>query len=766
MDFCICLDKFRVGDAPLQRFPWLGFDHGTEPHDFHNYPTVYSWDQDLITRLRASSQLPEPKRTDSSSILAFLQAWLFVGAVESALGLRLTTSEFVRQTPKGMFVSLAFLRPAVASWSLNVGQLPIETQKQKRRHLQTILAEIQHWSYTLNCWAPRFDWKSETKVKKPDPIKSYEDFDYNLERLSCLITLVGEILNTVKSYLASDLDGEGALTGFRGAYTDTASARLVWRLTQAGWCQYMARVLTEHRFSVAEFATFWPSAMPKFETERHRRCSYSRCIGYDVDTANYQTRHVCKDRECGIVNTPSLLEGVRYVLEAGGIPVIDLDLDEDGEGQRIAQLKVVNALSQTTIIRYAAFSHVWSDGLGSCTEDGLPYCQIQQLFKAAAGCGYGWVWVDSLCVPKQENLRQLAIQRMAQTYSQSAVTIIHDRTLMSLRFSEPGGRNDRTDIELVLLKLIVSPWMQRLWTLQEALLSPNLVFRFANCMVTGENLSRYALQAVRSQINPVNQTLAREASRVLHHSWSGNLESPKLGDIGRMLRLRATSKARDETLAIAGILGVDARRLLEEKPEHRMKCLLKLLKFVPSSIIFLDGARMPEIGWRWAVKSMLRQERPDNAALSAAGLTTGKFASGVQAECLDNGGLLASFTVLKLGRRASLNDTASSQADSVWAVTPETTWKIIPGDSFVFGDFEFDAILTNPHLQDLRDIWLGVAVLSTDDNNLGHADGEVTVYAYARRVILRDMSKSNTSSAKANPSIPAQIQLNTKVLLT
>ena len=39
-----------------------------------------------------------------------------------------------------------------------------------------------------------------------------------------------------------------------------------------------------------------------------------------------------------------------------------------------------------------------------------------------------------------------------------------------------------------------------------------------------------------------------------------------------------------------------------------------------------------------------------HAVLSAAGLTTGKFAAGIQDECLDTGGLLPSFTVLKLSR--------------------------------------------------------------------------------------------------------------------
>jgi hypothetical protein len=63
---------------------------------------------------------------------------------------------------------------------------------------------------------------------------------------------------------------------------------------------------------------------------------------------------------------------------------------------------------------------------------------------------------------------------------------------------------------------------------------------------------------------------------------------------------RTTSKMEEEPVVFASLLGLDVGELLVTPPEHRQKKPFSLLDEVPQHVIFHDGARIPEDGWRWA----------------------------------------------------------------------------------------------------------------------------------------------------------------------
>ena len=81
------------------------------------------------------------------------------------------------------------------------------------------------------------------------------------------------------------------------------------------------------------------------------------------------------------------MDGVRGMLEKEEVPVVVL------EGGQLA----VKGASEGP---YVAISHVWADGLGSTTEEGLPRCQVERLSKLASqllpGGGFRQ---DGPCVP-------------------------------------------------------------------------------------------------------------------------------------------------------------------------------------------------------------------------------------------------------------------------------------------------------------------------------------------------------------------------------
>ncbi|KAJ0422945.1 hypothetical protein BJY00DRAFT_62434 [Aspergillus carlsbadensis] len=69
--------------------------------------------------------------------------------------------------------------------------------------------------------------------------------------------------------------------------------------------------------------------------------------------------------------------------------------------------------------------------------------------------------------------------------------------------------------------------------------------------------------------------------------------------------IRATSKAEDETLCVAGVLGLDVQPLLECDKADRMKTFLSLLDTIPPDLIFAPGPRLQDAGFGWAATSFL-----------------------------------------------------------------------------------------------------------------------------------------------------------------
>jgi hypothetical protein len=63
---------------------------------------------------------------------------------------------------------------------------------------------------------------------------------------------------------------------------------------------------------------------------------------------------------------------------------------------------------------------------------------------------------------------------------------------------------------------------------------------------------------------------------------------------------RTTSNMEDEPVVFASLLGLDVSELLVTPCEQRQKKLFSLVEDLPQTIIFHDGPRIPEDGWRWA----------------------------------------------------------------------------------------------------------------------------------------------------------------------
>jgi hypothetical protein len=71
----------------------------------------------------------------------------------------------------------------------------------------------------------------------------------------------------------------------------------------------------------------------------------------------------------------------------------------------------------------------------------------------------------------------------------------------------------------------------------------------------------------------------------------------------------STSKTSDETLAICGLLNLNALELTNLPPEQCMQTFFLHIQKLPNDIIFLNDVKLNDVQFNWAPKTlMLRSE--------------------------------------------------------------------------------------------------------------------------------------------------------------
>lgn len=125
-------------------------------------------------------------------------------------------------------------------------------------------------------------------------------------------------------------------------------------------------------------------------------------------------------------------------------------------------------------IRFVAFSHVRSDGLGSSIANSLPACQISLLQdlsndllpKSERPVPF---YIDTLCVPLDGRAKRIALRNMRALFGLADKVLVLDSDLGRTRSGLP--QEDLT-------RMRISVWMKRLWTVQECAVSKDVYFRF------------------------------------------------------------------------------------------------------------------------------------------------------------------------------------------------------------------------------------------------------------------------------------------------
>ncbi|KAK0496942.1 hypothetical protein EDD18DRAFT_182173 [Armillaria luteobubalina] len=569
--------------AVFESAEWLGGEHD-------GYPISHSWDE--YFQRRRLVPLYSTRPTDSGNE-ALAQSWFTLGLLESVIEKKIPSRLMLDQTPIGDAV-------------ISSHNLPLILRDWRRR--MRALRRVDEHAFR--------QWFSRAEVA----LKELLEFLLTATRFpeQCIfqgsnylptLHMVAAIGEALMASIAEFQDLTRPMAGY--VWSAMLARYPVQRMYEKGWCPFVVSMLLSSVCLVQYANTCEPHFRrgPGHSVFDHNKCTRAGCSLNNIDpNVPYVKRHA--EDVCRCLYSKPPLDAVIKALTQNEIPVVIIEeLDS-----------LHNALDMTCTTssqsRYVAISHVWADGLGSTTEDGLPICQLRRLSRLTRRLlpqERGALWMDALCVPGVKEMRKRAIQLMAKTYKDALVVLVLDAGIRSCSVDAP--------VEEKLLRILTSAWMQRLWTLQEALLAQKIFFELADSrLVSLEELVPWGEESCT--MDGLKWLLLRELAPIVIFSPAAPTEPvnhlflPKtsfdLGTIGHALVKRTTSRKEDETLAIASLLAVDVSKLLDvSTQEERMKTLLLELRFIPSGIIFSTGEKLTEPGFRWAPRSFLGQASPN-----------------------------------------------------------------------------------------------------------------------------------------------------------
>ncbi|OCH84238.1 hypothetical protein OBBRIDRAFT_786391 [Obba rivulosa] len=370
----------------------------------------------------------------------------------------------------------------------------------------------------------------------------------------------------------------------------------VREMVAEGWCPFTIAKLSSSTCLLGYASTCKPVVRDGVGPKGHAGCTTEVCVMNTIDATMYHNRHTVESCQCSYSRPPS--QQIATMLTHGDIPVITIT-DTSVIASQSDTLNMI--CTSATKTPYVAISHVWADGLGSTTEQGLPICQLRRLASLTRRLVRGGTfWIDGLCVPGQKECRKRAIGLMGQTYRQASMVLVIDSGIRSCSVNAP--------LEERLLRIVTSGWMQRLWTLQESVLACQLIFEFADGLVAMQDLiprtpcdlSHPVRICFYGDILSLMKTILRnQTNSATSQSGLG------LGEVAVALQYRTTSKPEDETIAISSLLDVDVLELMHAPPGKRMMTLLIMLRHLPFDIPFVKGRKLDEPGFRWAPQSLM-----------------------------------------------------------------------------------------------------------------------------------------------------------------
>ncbi|EMD38732.1 hypothetical protein CERSUDRAFT_112459 [Gelatoporia subvermispora B] len=546
---------------------WLGCKHDGYPlSSFIGYQ-----------ELRYSEpQLVEMHQSPSREYAALYQSQLTFGFLEGVIEQKIPESRLLKHTPNGIMISTDEVPRILREWMDRIKAMKAADPEALRKWFERTIRQFQYASSMLQqevLYPGQMPWH---KIGLPSD---------EVANIVYMVAAIGEALQVASSEFGFLLPPATKPPDWMSVVL-SVNSRLA-KMMADGWCPVTLRFLAKSMCVLGYASKNKPIIRDGIGEKGHADCDALRCVANTVDTATYHNRHVREECSCQYVKPP--VDAVMQILSTGQVPVLTITNVNSSEGD------LTFTCNNASTTSYVAFSHVWADGLGSTTEEGLPVCQVRRLAAAAERLVPGSAfWIDSLCVPKNAEMRKRAIREMGRTYNNATVVLVMDSGVQSCSVTAP--------LEQRLLRIVTSAWMQRLWTLQEAMLARSLVFEFSDGIVAIQDLLP---DDDAPFVSPLITMLAVYVHSLLHRRNDlryarAGLPMMGLKQVSELLYCRTSSKPEDETLAIASLLDVDPGELVSTSPRQRMKTLLLKVRNIPPYIISTPAPRLDEPCFGWA----------------------------------------------------------------------------------------------------------------------------------------------------------------------
>ncbi|KAF3019998.1 hypothetical protein E8E15_006964 [Penicillium rubens] len=414
------------------------------------------------------------------------------------------------------------------------------------------------------------------------------------------------------------------------------------RMQQMGWCPSEISMVEDTFTSASAYYVSQMERPPSAVQRDHGECTGKLCVARQINETTYRTAHT--KAECDCQHLGPAMDEVISIIASGGVPLLSIT-----PTKKDPYLKVeVERYSGSK--RYIAFSHVWSDGLGNPTANTLPICQLfrirdlidellsgissvdlvnrlafEALWKKKFHGPSMSFWMDTMCIPvapEHHELRSKAIKGMKAVYERAFRVLVLDSDIQEC--STRGYTQS-------FMRIRMSAWMRRLWTLNEGVLAQRLCVKYADGILDVQAASESYEKQVKRSARYMDSygTPVRDADsfswkfrllrmNVLHdpdprivysdrHSNEGLSRPPGEKRCYAIMEAfsaslhRTTSKVTDEMLCFASLIGWDTSLLKGIPFEDHMHAFLSTESQLPQGMLFLAGPRMRQPGWRWAV---------------------------------------------------------------------------------------------------------------------------------------------------------------------
>lgn len=359
----------RVSDPahPDWEVPYLNVNGPENSHwdggDFAQFPARQGWN---VENLYAGLYQQEHTHHQTSTML---QEWLYFGMLAEVLARPINRMDFLRKNETGTLVlTTVLLQDYLFDWIAINSSIPKEAQDVNRFYAKKA---IEVASYYIN----RHPSTNMLSPLSDDIIMSIRLLGDSLGRWGTMHVWKSVLIlhRGVPTLLkgAKPEKPEAMVYGFSAS--DAADTKMMVERTKH-WCPYERHLLTAS-YSVS--TVFYLSSLKPLPTSAkdHRQCSKLACLAYNVDTADYKTKHddTCAEVDCEFLGVTE--EHLTQVVENNGLPLILMETEDDD----VVSLTVV---PWEEGMEFIAISHVWSDGLGNATENSLPKCQLRKIAEA------------------------------------------------------------------------------------------------------------------------------------------------------------------------------------------------------------------------------------------------------------------------------------------------------------------------------------------------------------------------------------------------